>query len=143
MRKALLSLTLIAVVCLANAAGTADVFRLDEQKIATELSDLNAVEAYVNSSNATLSQLYAENNSLAVGALIPAYGATSLAADGDGPPLGIPSMLWGFCFGILGVAFVYILTESKGETKKAFWGCVISAVVWSVLNFALLSTPLI
>jgi hypothetical protein len=143
MRKALLSFTLIAVVCFANAAGTADAFRLDEQKIATELADLNEVEAYVNSSNATLSQMYAENNSLAVRALVPSYGATSIAADSDGPPLGIPSMVWGFCFGILGVAFVYILTESKGETKKAFWGCVISAVVWTFLNFTVFATSTI
>ncbi len=57
MKKILLSLTLVMVFCFANATNPASLFSIDEQRISTEMADINAVEQLVNTSNATLSQL--------------------------------------------------------------------------------------
>lgn len=126
MKKLLLTISLMVAACFANASNSADFFRIDEQKVATEMADLSAIESYVNNHDVTLSQLYAENNELALSALSPSYGASSMD---DGPPLGIPSFVWGFCLGCIGILVVYLVTDSRDESMKAFWGCVVGAVV--------------
>jgi hypothetical protein len=141
MKKILLSLTIVLAFCFANASNPAGLFSIDEQRIATEMADINSVEQLVNSSNATLSQLQNEDNHLVSSALVSSYGAASIAASGE-PPLGIPSFAWGFCFGILGILLVYVITEDRGETQKAFYGCIVWTVLYSVLYFSVFATSL-
>ncbi|MDP2423660.1 MAG: hypothetical protein U1C46_01105 [Bacteroidales bacterium] len=136
MKKILLALILMIAAASVSAAGSSDLFKLDEQRIATEMADLNEIEGYVNSQHLTLSDLLAENNSLAINSLLPAYGAASMASLSEDPPLGIPSFAWGFCFGILGLAIVYFVTEDTAQTKKALWGCIIGTVLWTVISVA-------
>lgn len=139
MRKLLLTAILFSSVIILGASNTADLFRIDESKIAAEMADLTAIENRVINEQVTLSQLLAENDALAERALLPSYGAASMAS-ADGPPLGIPSFVWGFCLGIIGIAIVYFVTESRGETTKALWGCIAWGVIYAVLYLAVWGT---
>jgi hypothetical protein len=141
MRKSLLTLFLVAAVIVANASKSGDLFRIDEQKLAVEMADLSAIEDLVNTENLTLSQLFADNNELAVSALMPSYGAADMLE--DGPPLGIPSFVWGLCLGLIGVLVVYIVTESRSESMKAVWGCVAAVIISVILQLAVFSTSAI
>ena len=141
MKKILLTLFLIAAVCVANASRSGDLFRIDEQKLAVEMADLSAIENLVNTENLTLSQLFADNNELAVSALMPSYGAASMVE--EGPPLGIPSFVWGFCLGLIGILVVYIVTDSRSESMKAVWGCVAAVIISVILQLAVFSTSTI
>ena len=49
------------------------------------------------------------------------------------PPLGVPSLLWGFCLGIVGVVIVHLVAEDRAETRKAIIGCAISTALYVVV----------
>ncbi len=53
------------------------------------------------------------------------------------PPLGIPSFIWGFCLGVVGILIVYLTTEDTEEAKKALLGCVIANALWLILYLVL------
>ncbi len=112
-------------------AGNAEVFNLDEQEINTEFAQLNELEQFVTENEGiTLSEISAENPLLAnVSNSSDILGVLSTLGE---PPFGVPSMLWGFCFGIAGVALVYFVADDRDETKKAFIGCAISAGLYIV-----------
>ncbi len=110
------------------------VFSFDEELINSELSELNALDSYIEENqNVTFASLVEEGNPLV--ANIENSAAPMGMADQDGePPLGIPSFLWGCVFGVIGLVVVYIMTdENKDETKKALWGCVASTAVGAVI----------
>jgi hypothetical protein len=48
----------------------------------------------------------------------------------EDPPLGIPSFLLGCCLSVFGVLLVGLVGKEPEETKKAFWGCTVSACVF-------------
>lgn len=53
------------------------------------------------------------------------------------PPLGIPSFIWGFCLGWVGILIVYLVTEDKDETKKALLGCVVGGLTYFLFYIVL------
>lgn len=114
-------------------AGAGDLFNYDKQAVEAELADLTELENYVdNNPTKTLSVLAQEGNQLLAGLNLSSPIGLSMMF--DDPPLGIPSFLWGCAFGVVGVAIVYFVTdEDKDETKKAFYGCIASTVVYVVL----------
>jgi hypothetical protein len=122
-------------------AGSKEMFSIDKDMISTELSYLSNLENHVKASSATFSNLKSENNALV--ANVSGNNFTSFTSMGD-PPLGISSFIWGFCFGVPGLAVVYIVTEDSEETKKALWGCVagtaVSAVIYLVYVNAVLNS---
>ncbi len=132
MKKLLLFALLMIAVASASVANSSSMFKIDEQKISSEMAAINEIEVIVNSQNLTLSDLLAENNSLATSSLLPAYGAASIASLSDGPPLGIPSFAWGFCLNWVGIVLVYVITQDQSQTKKALWGCVLGSVLYTV-----------
>ena len=122
---------LISTTCFANDA---DLFSYDEQKIENELSEISQLEAFLLQNNGTTySDLLMSENEIA--------GALSYSNSGFmnfamlEPPLGIPSFLWGFCFGAVGMLVVYVVSEDRDETMKALWGCVAGTVLWGVIYF--------
>ena len=114
-------------------AGAGDLFNYDKMAVEAELADLTELENYVdNNPTKTLSVLAQEGNQLLTG--LNLSGPIGLSMMFDDPPLGIPSFLWGCAFGVVGVAIVYFVTdEDNDETKKAFYGCIASTVVFGVL----------
>ena len=131
MKKIFLTLLLAATFCFGANAGNAEVFNLDEQEMVTEFAQLNALEEFVmNNEGITLSEISAANPLLAnVGNAADILGILGTLSD---PPLGIPSILWGFCFGVVGIAVVYFVSDDREETKKAFIGCAIAGGIYIV-----------
>lgn len=121
-------------------AGSGDLFSYDKAAVEAELADLTQLESYVAENPATsLSLLETEKNQLLDG--LNLYSPYAMGMNFDDPPLGIPSFLWGCAFGIVGVVLVYVITdEDKDETKKSFYGCIASTLVWGVLYAVWFST---
>jgi hypothetical protein len=110
-------------------------FSYDEAMLLAELEELDALDAFVEvNEGITFSDLETSEN-LLVANMENAAAPMGMAGQGDdGPPLGIPSFLWGCVLGVVGMLIVYIMTDSdKAETKKALWGCVASTAVSVVL----------
>lgn len=107
----------------------ASLFNVDQQAIEQELAPLNDLENYVNeNAGVTYDEIdnpEVLNKDVVMGDVDLSYG----------PPLGIPSFLWGFILGVIGILIVYLITEDGDETKKALWGCLAWTVLWLVLYF--------
>ena len=110
------------------------VFSYDEEVLLAELSELDELDAYVEANEGvTFDQMSGEESPL-VANMESTASPMGMGGQDDGPPLGIPSFLWGCVFGVVGLVIVYIMTDNnKAETKKAMWGCVASTAVSVVL----------
>ena len=126
MKKVTLVLAILGLF-LTGFAGNAGLFSFDADKVNAELSELTVLESFVTENGGTYADLLNTNNSLVenVSNSTFAFGAT-----GFEPVMGIPSFIWGFCFNVAGVAIVYFVSEDMDETKKAFYGCIVSGVLY-------------
>lgn len=127
-------LAVVASFCvtLFSNANNAELFSYDKNAVNVELSDLQTLEEFVNSNpGVTLADLKLNNNQLVSNLNISANSFGGLLA-GIEPPLGVPSFAWGCVFGVAGVAVVYFVADDKEETKKAFKGCVVGTLTWTV-----------
>jgi hypothetical protein len=145
------SLSLITALLLLNAQtfSMAVPFNgLDLSDDASEIIDFNEAEVTEVFSEIENLVLLVAQNDVSYDELV-SEGATDLSmlssasalplspsADGGGPPMGIPSFLWGCVFGIFGLLLVYIVSQNPEQTNKALWGCVIATLVWGVGGFA-------
>jgi hypothetical protein len=125
MKKVLFTALLALIFNFGNATENADLFKIDDQEINAEFSQLNELEQFVEANEGlTLSEINTNNplvqnlnnSSDILGVLSTLRGE---------PPLGIPSFAWGACFGVAGIAIVYFVSDDRDETKKAFTGCVV------------------
>jgi len=118
----------------ASASFDESVFSYDEDALLTELNDLNDLDAYLETNEGTTFAELSEEGSPLIADIESTASPMGMGGQDDGPPLGIPSFLWGCVFGIIGLVVVYIMTdENKDETKKALWGCVASTLVSGVI----------
>ncbi len=102
-------------------------FSYDASRVKAELAALEKADAYLTLHDASEAELRAQGV-LSDGVVLKMWNPEE-----DGAPFGIPSFIWGFCFGLLGVLFVYLMTDNnKEEAKKAFIGCVVSGALWTV-----------
>jgi hypothetical protein len=115
------------------------VFSFDEDEINDALSSLNELDAFLEiNSNATYETLVENGNHLVVN-LESTASPMGMAGQDDGPPLGIPSFLWGCVFGVIGLLIVFVATDNdSAEAKKALWGCLTSSAVGAVLYIVVL-----
>jgi hypothetical protein len=136
MKKVFFSALLALTMNFGFAAAHAELFNVDEQEINAEFAQLNELEQFVSANEGiTLSEINpsnplvqnVNNSSDILGTL------SSLKGE---PPLGIPSIVWGICCSVPGVAIVYFVSEDEEETKKAVIGCAISGAVY-VLYYVL------
>ncbi|MGL4629604.1 MAG: hypothetical protein ACRCVT_00255 [Leadbetterella sp.] len=98
-----------------------------------ELSSLDQIESLVQNGQIDLETLRATSPSTVQN--LDNSSTSAISAIGE-VPLGIPSIVWGICLGLLGVLIVYLVTDKDNEqTKKAFVGCLIGTAIWLVLNF--------
>lgn len=109
-------------------------FSYDEEALMAELNELDQLDAYVESNEGITFDKLASEDSPLVANMESTASPMGMGGQDDGPPLGIPSFLWGCVFGVVGLVIVYIMTDNdKAETKKAMWGCVASTAVSVVL----------
>jgi prolipoprotein diacylglyceryltransferase len=141
MMKKLYLFCLIAMFGLGGTlfASDSDLFSYDEEAVTTALSELTEIENYVMDNPSTSLSLMVENNNALVSGL-DLFSPNAMGFAYGEPPLGIPSFLWGCVFGIVGVAIVYFVAEDSEETKKSFYGCIVSTLLYGVLYFTVLST---
>ncbi len=121
-----------------NDSVSENLFIYDSQKIDSYFSELDNLESYIVENNDfTLSNLQAQESQL-IENISDNYSFNPNSANGNTPPYGIPSFLWGCVLGWMGVAAVYFLLEDeptqKEETVKAVWG-LITAVVATLVGF--------
>lgn len=134
MKKAILFASfMLAVFGTRTIAGDAQLFDLNEDQINTEFAELNELETFVTKHDGiTLSQLRESNNALALNLNLSDNGIAGLMMLEE-PPLGIPSFIWGFCLGWVGLLVTYLVSDDKEETKKALIGCLVGTATWVIL----------
>ncbi|MFK7924059.1 MAG: hypothetical protein AB8H47_19030 [Bacteroidia bacterium] len=129
----LLSLANANRIALPPDSSLSNLFQLDEEVVYLSVSDLSRLEDYVKSQGeVNLDQLQLDNHPLVQNLQFSTEHSTFLE-----PPLGIPSFVWGFCLGFIGMAVVYFVTEEKEEVMQAFYGCLVSSTVSLVINVIL------
>lgn len=125
MKKLFFTALFALAFIMGNATENADLFKVDDQEINAEFAQLNELEQFVEANEGlTLSEININNpllqnlnnSSDILGVLSTLRGE---------PPLGIPSFAWGACFGVIGIAIVYFVTDDREESKKALTGCVV------------------
>ncbi len=141
MKKALFTALLALAFNLGFAAENAELFKVDDQEINAEFAQLNELEQFVSANEGiTLAEINPSNPLVQnVNNSSDILGILSTLR-GD-PPLGIPSFVWGACFGVAGIAVVYFVADDRDETKKAFIGCavvegglfIIYIIVWVLI----------
>jgi hypothetical protein len=116
------------------------VLVLDEEALELAMQDLNQLDEFLDvNSGVTFADLESAESELIAGF---ENSTTPLGMEHEGePPLGIPSFLWGCILGVVGILFVYILTDGdKDETRKALWGMLVwvgvVVVGWVILGAA-------
>ncbi len=110
-----------------------DILAFNDSEVYDAFAEINDLTQFVaENEGVTYTDLEKDNSELI--SKVSASAFLSMQQDPDELALGIPSFLWGCVFGIIGVLVVYIMTdENKEQTKKAFWGCVTSTAIWTVL----------
>jgi len=138
MKKLLLFASIMLAVFSTRAiAGDAQLFDLNEDKINAEFTELNELEKFVTEHDGiTLSQLRESNNALVLNLNLSNNGIAGLMMFEE-PPLGIPSFIWGFCLGWVGLLVTYLVADDKEETKKALIGCLVGTATWVIVYLIL------
>lgn len=127
MKSLLLAITFVAGMFAAKAEN-ASLFQYDRNAVNNEMTQLNKVESYVNAhEGVTLNQLKSENNSIVQDVNLNSNAGFASTASG---PAGIPSFVWGFCLSWVGILIVYLVVQDSEETKKALYGCLVSAAIY-------------
>ncbi|MFB6342733.1 hypothetical protein ACE1ET_13475 [Saccharicrinis sp. FJH62] len=107
-----------------------EVLNFSEDAIYAAFSEIEDVTSLISQSDVTYEELASQD--VANLELVSSSSSLPLSADGEvGPPLGIPSFLWGCLLSWVGLLIVYFLTDrDKDETRKALWGCIISTLLY-------------
>lgn len=107
-----------------------EVLNFNEDEIYAAFAEIDELSAIVSNSEATYEELATKD--VANLDMVSAASALPLSAESEvGPPLGIPSFLWGCLLSWVGLLIVYFLTDrDKDETRKALWGCLISTLLY-------------
>ncbi len=132
--KTLVKVSVAFIFMVAALGLQAKEFGYDAQKVATELAPIAKAEQYVVSHDADLASLQA-SGVLSSDVVIKAW-----SPDED-PLFGIPAFWWGCILGAIGILLVYVLTDGdRDQTKKALFGCLVSAgayfvfwIIWYVI----------
>ena len=131
MKKTLLLLLTIPFL---SFAGEADLFKVDQQKIDKYMQNIENVEPLVVQHETDYTTTF-DLTPMAFNKVNLNTSSSFSLVYGD-PPLGIPSFVWGLCWGVSGLAVVYFVTDDTDETKKALYGCATSGVIGAILYFA-------
>ncbi|MCH8905059.1 MAG: hypothetical protein IIA45_14225 [Bacteroidetes bacterium] len=137
--KVLLAFVLCVLFSLTIQAGQSDLFKVDDKALIAQFGSLTELEHFVSENNeVTLAELQANNNTILNDIAINSSDGSTISLLQE-PPLGIPSIIWGFCLGAVGMVIVYIVTESQDELLKSLWGCLLGGVAWVILLVSLSS----
>lgn len=118
------------------------VITFDENEVYNEFSAVEELASLIASSQLTVDEISSIDASLLNNVSTTTSYLAMADEESSGPPLGIPSFIWGCVpaaclsplFGIGGILLVYFMSDkNKSETKKAVWGCVVGSIISGVL----------
>jgi hypothetical protein len=102
----------------------------DEKNVNAEFEKLNKLEQYVTSHEGT-SLEDVKATELTKDLKLDTNVTNAVAV--DELPLNIPAFWWGCVLGPIGILAVYLITDKdKDQTKKALFGCLVTAAVYIV-----------
>ena len=130
MKKLLLFVAMLAAINV-SFARTADLFSYDKAQVQKALVNADALDHYVSQAVVSLDKIDLANP------VTVNFLAQSDNNMMDEPALGIPGFVWGLVLGVIGILVVYLVTEDKEETKKALYGCIAGALLWTGCYFLL------
>jgi len=143
----LLCLFLSVSVFAINPADTDNISNMFEESalaIDAELNQLNEINELLIENEMTFSELEANHSELVAESNLSPVVAEGMLDKHPDSPLGIPAFWWGFCLGWVGLLVVYLSmdegSDRKEQVRNALYGCLISAVVGTVLYFAVIAT---
>lgn len=112
------------------AVAETQVMTFNEQAVNAEFEKLNKLEQYVTANEGvTIEDV--KDTELTQDLKLDTNVANTVAV--DELPLGIPAFWWGCVLGPLGVLAVYLITDKdKDQTKKAIYGCLVTAAVYVI-----------
>lgn len=114
----------------APVVAESQVMTLNEQAVNAEFEKLNKLEEFV-AANEGVTIEDVQNTELTQDLKLDTNVANTVAV--DELPLGIPAFWWGCVLGPLGVLAVYLITDKdKDQTKKAIYGCLVTAAVYVI-----------
>jgi hypothetical protein len=112
------------------AVSESQVMTFNEQNINAEFEKLNKLEQYVTSHEGTTIE-DVKGTELTEDLKLDTNVTNAVAV--DELPLNIPAFWWGCVLGPIGVLAVYLITDKdKDQTKKALFGCLVTAAVYIV-----------
>lgn len=113
-------------------AGNGDLFTFDKSVVQEEMAELNALEVMLQQdAELTFEDLLEVNHPLLANV---SHDASLMGPNMINGPI-IPAFWWGCIFGPVGVLVVYIVEDDRAQTKSAFWGCLISTLVWGTSSW--------
>lgn len=126
-------------------ASNLDLFQYDENIINEKFQSLNNLEIFINQNQGiTLTEIQANNENDGLIVNLDKNGINNSLNIFTDPPLGIPSFMWGCCFGWVGIIIVYITCNDPIETNKALKGFVVTGVagvaIYAIVFAILLNT---
>ena len=144
----LFSALFVLIASQSFAVTNADLFSLDEAQLEETFSPLKELETAVMAHPEADINFIQQHYASAMTAVnlwdyMSSFGKPRPMA--DRPVAGISGYIWGACLGLVGIVVVYFLLEDasqqfrKTETTHAVVGCAISAAVWTVLYFTVVS----
>lgn len=108
-------------------ASNGDLFQIDKEKINQEMAQLNELESFVlQNQDITYDDMLEAGNLLVMN--LNTESSTMMPGMINTPIL--PPFWWGCILGPVGVLLVWILEDDPPQTKSAFWGCLISTLIW-------------
>lgn len=114
----------------APVVAESQVMTFNEQAVNAEFEKLNKLEEFV-AANEGVTIEDVQNTELTQDLKLDTNVANTVAV--DELPLGIPAFWWGCVLGPLGVLAVYLITDKdKDQTKKAIYGCLVTAAVYVI-----------
>jgi hypothetical protein len=144
---ATISLIFISFHSKVNATSLSEAFSYNSQAIELEFASVKPLESFIenNFEKADFSFVKLNNgiilsnveNTLNLNPNLPNAG-------GDYPILGIPSFVWGFCLGVIGIVAVAVIgndlpkDEKQAQVKKSAVGCLVGWGIGAVVYFVVL-----
>lgn len=130
-----LVIILLHLATISSVANDVETFEQPQTEI--EFAKINELENFVlNNQGITLEKLKAEKSELVDNFTLET--SSSYFIHDTTELFGIPPFLWGCCLGVIGILFVYILTDKdKAATQKAVIGCAVAMGTSVVVYFAI------
>ena len=107
-----------------------EVLNFSEDAIYEAFSEIEDVTTLISQTDVSYEDLASEGVTNLE--LVSSSSSLPLSSESEvGPPLGIPSFLWGCLLSWVGLLIVYFLTDrDRDESRKALWGCIISTLLY-------------